>query len=72
MADEWYRWLDSKPLPALIDGGLGHMLEERGSKLDYGTLWTAALLVTDPKEVSCSTQFFTNTPAICISVDIFC
>lgn len=50
--EEWYYWVDSMPSFVLLDGGLGHVLSERGNNIETGSLWSGRLLITCPEEVS--------------------
>lgn len=49
--EDWYHWVDQLPSPVLLDGGLGHVLSERGNDLSVGSTWSGRLLVTNPDEV---------------------
>lgn len=48
---EWQRWVDAFPSFVLLDGGLGHVLSERGNNMSSNSLWTGQLLLSNKEEV---------------------
>lgn len=49
---EWYQWVDQFSSIVLLDGGLGHILSERGNDISEEGLWSGCLLITGKHEVS--------------------